>query len=73
MALRSNDPAAIEQWAREPKTWPDRLAAYTVATLPDPVRWRSGFIIVTDETGGEVPAWSDGTNWRRFTDRAVVS
>lgn len=31
------------------------------------------FIIVTDEVGGLVPAFNDGTNWRRVTDRAVVS
>lgn len=73
MTLRSNAPRAIEQWVREPKTWPDRMAEYTVATLPDPVKWRGGIIIVTNETGGEVPAWSDGTDWRRVTDRAVVS
>lgn len=34
---------------------------------------RSRLIQVPDETGGEVPAFSDGTNWRRVTDRAVVS
>lgn len=30
-------------------------------------------IFVSDETGGPVPAFSDGTNWRRVTDRAIVS
>ena len=30
-------------------------------------------IYVTNETGGAVPAFSDGTNWRRMQDRAVVS
>lgn len=30
-------------------------------------------IIVTDEVGGLVPAFNDGTNWRRVTDRAIVS
>jgi hypothetical protein len=32
-----------------------------------------GLIYVTDETGGAVIAFSDGTNWRRVTDRAIVS
>lgn len=50
-----------------------KLNLYTVATLPDPVANRGMQIIVTDEAGGEVPAWSDGTDWRRLTDRAVVS
>ena len=30
-------------------------------------------IYVTDEVGGAVPAFSDGTNWRRVQDRNVVS
>jgi hypothetical protein len=30
-------------------------------------------IYVSDEAGGAIPAFSDGTNWRRVTDRAVVS
>jgi len=30
-------------------------------------------LYVTDEAGGAVMAFSDGTNWRRVTDRAVVS
>lgn len=30
-------------------------------------------IYVTNETGGAVPAFFDGTNWRRVTDRAVIS
>ena len=32
-----------------------------------------GMILVTDETGGAIPAFYDGTNWRRVTDRAIVS
>lgn len=32
-----------------------------------------GAIYVSDETGGGVLAFSDGTNWRRVTDRAVIS
>lgn len=31
------------------------------------------FLFVTDETGGVVPAFSDGDNWRRCTDRTIVS
>lgn len=50
-----------------------RLERFTVATLPDATAFRSVLIIVTNETGGEIPAWSDGTNWRRVSDRAVVS
>ncbi len=48
------------------------LPPYTVATLP-PVLNARGMIFVSDETGGAVPAFSDGTDWRRVTDRAIVS
>lgn len=50
-----------------------RLPVYTVATVPDASAWNGSWIHVSDETGGAVPAFSDGTNWRRCTDRAVVS
>ena len=31
------------------------------------------FVYCSDESGGAVPAFSDGTNWRRVTDRAIVT
>ena len=49
------------------------LATYTVSTLPTASLWERGFIYVSDETGGAIPAFSDGTNWRRVSDRAIVS
>ena len=49
-----------------------RLTSYTVAELPA-VPDEPGMIFVSDETGGAVPAFSDGTNWRRCTDRVIVS
>lgn len=41
-------------------------------------RWGDGstfssIILVTDDIGGAVLAYSDGTNWLRVTDRAVIS
>lgn len=45
---------------------------YTVSTLPSATT-AGGMIYVSDETGGAVMAFSDGTNWRRVTDRAIVS
>ena len=49
------------------------LPSYVVAEVPDATVDAGGMIFVTDETGGAVPAFSDGTNWRRCTDRAIVS
>jgi hypothetical protein len=48
----------------------------TVATLPTALNSRvglAGVIIVTDEAGGRTLATSDGTNWRRVGDGAIVS
>lgn len=54
-------------------TLPPRVTRYTVATLPSAATYQDGLITVSDETGGYVLAFSDGTNWRRVTDRAVVA
>lgn len=48
------------------------LRSYTVATVPS-ASVIGQLIYVSNETGGAVVAFSDGTNWRRVTDRAVVS
>ncbi len=49
-----------------------QLESFTVANLPNAAP--SGRILfVSDETGGAVPAFSDGNNWLRVTDRAIVS
>jgi hypothetical protein len=48
-----------------------QLPKYAKASLP--TQSIGGLIYVTDDVGGAVPAFSDGTNWRRVTDRAVIS
>lgn len=53
---------------------PIRCKSYTVGTAPSASAAGAGAqIYVSDETGGGVPAFSDGSNWRRVTDRAVIS
>lgn len=53
---------------------PVQLPAFTVATLPHAASSGAGSqVYVSDESGGAVLAFSDGSNWRRVTDRAVVS
>ncbi len=47
--------------------------AYTVATVPSATDVAGRVIYVSDETGGAVLAFSDGTDWRRVTDRNVIS
>lgn len=46
---------------------------YTVASVPDATIYVNGLIAVSDETGGHTIAFSDGTNWRRVQDRAIIS
>jgi hypothetical protein len=48
------------------------LQSVTVAKLPEPAP-AGKMIFVSDEAGGAVVAFSDGSDWRRMTDRAVVS
>jgi Protein of unknown function (DUF2793) len=51
-----------------------RLAALAKASLPAPADAGAGaLVVVSDEAGGATLAFSDGTDWRRVTDRAVVS
>jgi hypothetical protein len=52
---------------------PVRVGSYGIAILPDAAATGAGSLIyVSDEVGGPVMAFSDGTDWRRMTDRAVV-
>jgi hypothetical protein len=51
-----------------------RPASFTVATVPSaPALGAGATIFVSNESGGAVVAFSDGTSWRRVTDRAVIS
>lgn len=49
------------------------LPSFTVADLPAAAGNAGKMVFVANESGGAVPAFSDGTSWRRVTDRAVVS
>lgn len=48
------------------------MPQYTVAGLPSPAQ-DPQIVFVTDDVGGAVPAFNDGADWRRVTDRAPVS
>lgn len=62
----------ILQGQKAEVTVPFQLPSYTVANLPTTV---SGGTLAycSNETGGAVPVFYDGTNWRRVTDRAVAA
>lgn len=71
IALRLN--ATLTKDGTNAMTNPLVLVSYTVSGLPDAGLWEGGMVYVSDETGGAIPAFSDGTNWRRVSDRAIVS
>jgi len=48
------------------------LASYVKTALPS-AAVAGSLIYVTNDVGGAVPAFADGTNWRRVTDRAIIS
>ena len=49
-----------------------RARSYTVATLPGTPA-AGAIAYCSNETGGAVQVFGDGTNWRRVTDRAVAT
>lgn len=50
------------------------LPSYTVLQLVSlPAAPAGQFVYCSNENGGAIPAFSDGTNWRRVSDRAIVS
>jgi hypothetical protein len=51
---------------------PPVVPSYAVAGVPS-ASPAAQIAYISNETGGAVLAFSDGTNWRRVTDRAIVS
>jgi hypothetical protein len=48
------------------------LPSFTVSTLPS-ATIPAQMIYVSDATGGAITAFSDGTNWRRTSDRSIIN
>ncbi len=49
-----------------------QLTSKTKTTLPS-ASPAGQMIYVSNATGGPVPAYSDGTNWRRFSDNSIIN
>jgi hypothetical protein len=49
------------------------LESSLVANLPSAANLEGHILYVSDESGGATVAFSDGTDWRRVQDRAIVS
>jgi hypothetical protein len=52
---------------------PTTLKSYTVVQLASVSPAAGSMAYCTNESGGAVPVFYDGTNWRRVTDRAIAS
>lgn len=52
---------------------PVSLPPYTLGTMPSAATNIYRMIYVTDITSGAEPCVSDGTNWRKFSDRSIAS
>lgn len=50
-----------------------RVASYLKGALPPASAGAGQIVLVSNEAGGAVLAFSDGVNWRRVTDRAIVT
>lgn len=78
--LWSAERQAIEDFVQDVVHGPVFVPAFSVSKLPPAGEYSkvatSGgthLIFVYDETGGPTIAFSDGTNWLRVQDRAVVA
>lgn len=63
----------IERSARQYPDFPVPLATFTVAGVPPAADHPRTLIYVSNEIGGATVAFSDGTNWRRVQDRAIIA
>ena len=52
---------------------PFKLVSKTVTQLGSLSASAGTMVYCTDESGGAIPAFYDGANWRRVSDRAIVS
>ena len=52
---------------------PVALPSFAKANMPNPALYPAHWIFVTDDVGGSTPAFSDGTNFRRVSDRAIIA
>lgn len=73
LCLWIEDEEATLRWTGGSWSNAIKVGSYTVATVPAAAQNTRSIIYVSDETGGATLAFSDGANWRRVTDRAVVS
>ena len=73
MTTRADRRGVLRRAVLTRQAQPFSLDRYTVAQLPAASVWTGAQVHVSDETGGAITCYSDGVNWRRISDRAIVS
>jgi hypothetical protein len=53
--------------------FPVQLKSCLVASVPDASFNEGAIVYISNEAGGKTLAFSDGVNWRRVQDRAIIS
>lgn len=69
----SQDWERVLQQAFDAISGPLPLRPFTLAEMPDASKYIEHAIMVSDATGGAAPAYSNGTNWLRFSNDAIIS
>lgn len=76
LAVRSK---ALGSWSPWAEVWtaatlvPNRLASFTLATLPSASANQWLMVYVSNLAGQPAPCFSDGTNWRRVSDNSIAN
>lgn len=72
MPTRAERRGLLRRGTLDRGAYPYSLARYPVANLPAAALWTGAHVYVVDDISGGVEAFSDGVNWRRVTDQAIV-
>lgn len=73
MFMKATAIALFRLYKNGPSIFPTQMPSYAKASLPSAATNTGCMIYVTNDVGGAVPAFSDGSSWRRVTDRNVIS
>lgn len=65
--------ALMQKLAFQDEVAPGQLTSFSKDKLPSAEKFHTMLIYVNDATGGAVPAYSDGTDWRRVTDGTIIN
>lgn len=70
---RDYNRAQVAALANGLSQFPVRLPMHSKTALPDAAIWIGALVFVTDAFGGAIPAFSDGSGWRRVDTNVTVT